>query len=205
MISLFYCIFTVTKNFIHISMFFYCRSTEITFIITTKRDFQFPVLFRVDHHRIIFCFMDIKNSRFHPIFYFDSFHSFIYCSFCFTCNNRYCISHKTYMTINDQPVIRAHFRRSLSCESKTLLRHIFICKDTGDPRHFHGISCFNLFYPGIGVRTSQDFYDQAVLWCQIIGIYRFSCYQRHCIRFSYRLIYIFHFMPPPVLFCISGI
>ena len=109
------------------------------------------------------------------------------------------------MAVNDQPIIRTHLRCGLSCKCKTFLRHIFISKNTGNSGNLFRISGLNVLYPCICMRTSQDFYDQAVFRCQIIGINRFSCNQCHCVCFAYRLVYIFHFMPPPVLFCISEI
>ena len=109
------------------------------------------------------------------------------------------------MTVDDQTVIRTHLRCCLSCQCKTFLWNIFIGKNACDSCNLFCISGLDILHPCVCMRASQNFYDQAVLWSQVISIHRFSSYQCHCVCFAYRLIYIFHFMLPPVLFCISEI
>ena len=131
----------------------------------------------MDQDRIIFCLVDIQNRCLHAVIYADSLQCFIYRLFCLTRNNGNCISHKTYMTVKDQSVIRTHLRCSLAGKGKTFLRHIFIGKDTCNSGYLLGSTCFNIFHPGVSVGTSQYLHDQAVPWCQIICIDRLSGYQ----------------------------
>ena len=149
--------------------------------------------------------MNIKNRRLHLVFHTNPLKCQINRCLCLTCNDRNSISDKTDMTVKNQSVIRAHLRGSLSCKRKTLLRNVLIGKNTDNSRNLHCILCLNGVHPRICMRTSQYLDDQRILRCQIICIHRFSCYQCHRICFLYRLIYIFHFMIPPVFFYSSDI
>ena len=134
----------------------------------------------------------------------------IYRSFCLTCDDSHCISHKTYSLIQDQAVIRTWLRIGLASHGKTLLRNILPCKDTFDPWNSGSNLTVDFFDQRMGIRTSKHFYDQAVLWCQVIGVDRLTCYQCFRIFFHNRSAYqpeflsccridlcICHFLMPP--------
>ena len=72
MIGLFYCIFTFRQHFIYISLFLNSQGTEVSFIVSSQRDFQFPVILRMNQNSIILCLVNIQNRSLYFIFYFNS-------------------------------------------------------------------------------------------------------------------------------------
>ena len=198
MISPVYYIFTFLQQSVYISQTFFFLGTEIPLVICSHRHLGLPVILRVNQRLIVLGLMKIQYCRKNLIFYLDKFQGFIHSSFRLSRNNGCPVSYKTHSLVQYQTVIGAEFRVGLACQGKTLLRHIFISKDTFNSRNFHGRLCFDLFNKSMSIRASQHLHDKAVLGGDVICVYRLSCNQSHSILFHHRLIYIFH-CPSPSL------
>ena len=134
----------------------------------------FPVLLRMYQNFVIKGFSEIKDRLQNLIFHLDQTQCFIDCFFIFTGNDRHRITHTANPLIEDQTVIRRWLRISLSGNTEAFFRHIFPGINGLNARNFKCCSSFDLFYQSMGMRTSEQFYDQTVLRHNIIHKDRFS-------------------------------
>ena len=172
MIHFLYLIFTGRKNFIYVSFSSALGSTEISFRVGSLTVFCHIIVFRMKNDRIILCFCKIKNRFKNLISHLYQLHCSVYASLIFSCNDCNRISHISKMPIQNQTVIRAWFRKGLARLGISLRRHIFISKNSLNPRNFFCIIRLNLCNYSMCMGTSKKSDDKAVRRSNIIRINR---------------------------------
>ena len=153
---------TFCKNCFYISISTYIVCTEVSLVVCANRAKASPVIFRMHKNRIILRCTEIKNRFKDLILDLHKLHCFLNCFLRSSCYDCSCISNETYSLVKDQTVIRAWFRIGLTCHCKSLIRTIFICKNTFDSRHCLGTCCINIFNQCMCIWTSDHLNDQAV-------------------------------------------
>ena len=146
---------------------------KVTFHITGI-SIGFPVVLRMYQNLVIESFVKIQHRLQNLIFYLDQTQCLIDCFFRLTDHDRHRITDTAYSLIEDQTVIRRWLRISLSGNTETFFRHIFPGVDGFNARNLGCCHCFDLFYQSMGMRTSEQFYDQTVLRHNIIHENRVS-------------------------------
>ena len=187
---------TVCHNGFNIAMTIIRLCAEVSFIICTNGTMGDPVIFRMHQNFIVFRCAEIQDCRQYIIFNFDHFQSFVYCFFIFTCNDCNDITMISYMSVQDQTIVRAGFRICLTSHCEAFLRNIFVCVNCFDTGYAHGDGSIDFFNDRICMRAVQQFYYQCIFRHHITCINRFTSYQLHSIFFTDGLIYKFHISCP---------
>ena len=167
---------------------------EVALVVCPHRTQAFPVLLRVDKHRVILGGVVVQNRFQHLIFHLDELERLIHAFFVLAGHNGHHVAHKADMPVNDQTVIRAGFRIGLTRLRITagVLVYIFPRVDCFDTGHFFCCSSVDGFDDGVRVRRTQQLDDQAVLRDHIVHIDRLTGDQLHGVFLPKRFVDSLH-------------
>ena len=146
--------FTICKYRFHISMSIFFMMQKIAFHIS-RITMGHPVVFRMNQHRVIQCFSEIKHRLQHLILHFNDTQCFVHCFFCLTGYNRNRISYTSDSLIKNQTIIGRWLWESLSSNRESPLRHILPCIDSNNPWHLHSSRRIDLFDNRMRMRAAQ--------------------------------------------------
>jgi len=132
------------KNCLYVSILTHIMCTEISLVVCSNRTETSPVVFRMNKDRIVLRCTEIKYRFKNLILNLNKLHCFLNSFFRCSSYDSSCISNKTHSLVKDQTVIRTWFRICLTSHCKSLIRAIFICKNTFDSRYCLGTSCINI-------------------------------------------------------------
>ena len=186
------------QNLINLAVLDNLMGTQVALIIGTNRAVRLPGILRVYEHRVVQRSAEVKHCVQQLVFYFNQRQRLVDSLFRFAGNNRYDITDKAYMTVQQQAVIGTRFGIGLACVGAALavLVHVLPGINCFDIRHLGCNSGVNAFNNSVRMRRTQHLDKQAVVRHQVIGVDRLACHQLHCILFAVGLVNYFHLQLP---------
>ena len=193
------------QNLINLAILDNLMGTQVALIIGANRAVSLPGILGMHEHRVIQRSTEVKHCVQQLIFYFNQRQRLIDSLFRFAGNNRHNVTHKAYMTVEQQTVIRTRFGIGLACIGAALavLLHVLPGINCFDVRHLgcnRGVDAFN---NSIRMRRTQHLDKQAVVRHQVIGVDRLACHQLHSILFAVGLVNYFHLQLPSLCLRLS--
>ena len=193
------------QNLINLAILDNLMGTQVALIVGTNRAVSLPGILGMHEHRVIQRSAEVKHCIQHLIFYFNQRQRLVNSLFRFAGNNRYDITHKAYMTVQQQAVVGTRLGISLACIGAALAVLVYVLPGINcfDIRHLRCNCGVNAFNNSICMRRTQHLDKQAVVRHQIIGVDRLACHQLHSILFAVGLVNYFHLQLPSLCLRLS--
>ena len=153
------------QNLINLAVLDNLMGTQVALIVGTNRAVRLPGILRMHEHRVIQRCTEVKHCIQQLIFYFNQRQRLVDSLFRFAGNNRYNVTHKAYMTVEQQAVIGTRFGIGLACIGAALavLVHVLPGINCFDIRHLRCNSGVDAFNNCIRMRRTQHLDKQAIV------------------------------------------
>ena len=177
------------KDRIHIPRPADVVGTQVSLVVRADIAEASPVILRVHKDRIILRLPEVQYRFQHLILDLHKLHRLLNGFLGSARDDGRSISDETHSLIQDQAVIGARLRVSLSCQSEPLVRTVFVGKYTLNSRHCLRAGGIDLLDQRMGMGTSDDLHDQAVRRCKVVCIDRPARDQCLCVNLCHRMVH----------------